>query len=85
MKRLETALKYFNEQKELTDIRIKNGIELYRKGDAEITFITATGILPQNITIEIEQKNHEFKFGANLFMLDEFECKEKTSSQSAIV
>ena len=36
MSRKDTALKYFNEQKELTDIRVKSGIELNRKGDAYI-------------------------------------------------
>lgn len=75
MSRRTTALKYFNEQKERTDLRVKAGIEEYRKGDAVITFEGEN--LPENITVEIEQKNHEFKFGANIFMLDEFETEEK--------
>lgn len=78
MSRKDTALKYFNEQKELTDVRVKSGIELYRKGNADITFKTADGSeLPSDITVEVEQTKHEFKFGANIFMLDEFECDEK--------
>lgn len=78
MSRKDTALKYFNEQKELTDIRVKSGIELNRKGDADITLKMADGsALPENVTVEVEQVNHEFKFGANIFMLDEFECEEK--------
>ena len=36
MSRYDTALKYFNEQKELTDVRVKSGIELYRKGFATL-------------------------------------------------
>lgn len=77
MARKDTALKYFNEQKELNDLRVKSGIELYRKGNADITLKASDGALPEEITVEIEQTNHEFKFGANIFMLDEFECDEK--------
>lgn len=79
MSRKDTALKFFNEQKELTDVRVKSGIELYRKGDASITFKAAEGELPEDITVEVEQVNHEFKFGANIFMLDEFENEEKNA------
>lgn len=75
MSRKNTALRYFEEQKELTDIRVKSGIELNRKGDAHITF--SGNDLPEEITVEVEQTNHEFRFGANIFMLDEFESEEK--------
>lgn len=75
MSRYETALKYIDEQKTQTDLRVRAGIENYRKGNAEIIFEGEN--LPKDITLEIEQKNHEFKFGANIFMLDEFECEEK--------
>lgn len=79
MKREETALKYFREQKELTDLRVKSGIELYRKGDAEIRFETANQSLPEDIMVEVRQKNHEFRFGCNIFMLDELESEEKNA------
>ncbi len=78
MSRKETALKYFNEQQEISDIRNKAGIELNRKGDAVINLKLADGTaLPEDVTVEVEQTKHEFKFGANIFMLDEFECDEK--------
>lgn len=77
MGRIDTALKYFHEQKALTDLRVSSGIELYRKGNATIHFESVSGQLPKDITVEVRQKNHEFKFGANIFMLDEFECEEK--------
>lgn len=79
MSRAETALKYFREQKAFTDVRVKSGIELYRKGNAEITFTSKTGELPKDITVEVRQKDHEFKFGCNLFMLDEMESDEKNT------
>lgn len=75
MSRFETALKYFNEQKEQTDFRVKSGIEQNRKGNAKISFECDN--LPQDITVEATLTNHEFKFGANIFMLDEFETEEK--------
>lgn len=76
MSRSEIALKYFNEHKENTDARVKSGIELYRKGEVEINFLSDKE-LPENIVVEVEQTGHEFKFGANIFMLDEFETQEK--------
>lgn len=78
MARSDVALKYFEEQKETIGKRIENGIELYRKGDLEIKFVSDKE-LPKNIVVKAEQINHEFKFGANIFMLDEFENDEKNS------
>jgi len=76
MKRRDIALKYFDEQKQSVDARIKDSIERYRKGEIEIEFVS-DGKLPENITVEAKQINHEFKFGGNIFMLDEFENEEK--------
>jgi len=78
MSRTDTALRYFNEQKEYTDLRVKSDIETYRKHEMKLNFTSKTGKLPEEINIHAEQKTHEFKFGANLFMLDEFECEEKS-------
>ena len=79
MSRAETALKYFQEHQHIMDTRVNSGIELYRKGDANITFVAANGELPKDITLEVRQKNHEFKFGCNIFMLDELETEEKNA------
>ena len=80
MSRLEKALRYYNERSEASHLRETTGIELNRKGDAEITVTVPEGMsMPQEITLEIEQKNHEFRFGANLFMLDELETPEKNA------
>ena len=79
MSRKDTALKYFEEQKAMCDLRVKTGIEMYRKGDARIKLKSTDGNLPENVTVEVEQKTHEFKFGANIFMLDEFENDEKNA------
>ncbi|MBR5308566.1 MAG: endo-1,4-beta-xylanase [Clostridia bacterium] len=80
MSRYDTALKYFNEQKELTDVRVKSGIELYRKGDVKITVKDKDGNPVKGAKVFVSLKNHEFRFGANVFMLDEFECEEKNKA-----
>ena len=77
MSRKETALKYFQEQSTATAQRVRHDIEQNRKGDAHLTLRSASGTLPADLTVEIRQTGHEFKFGANLFMLDEFESEEK--------
>ncbi len=78
MSRADTALKYFREQEDVFEVRAQSGIEFYRKGNASFTLKTPNGeVLPEDTTVYIKQTNHEFKFGANIFMLDEFECEEK--------
>ena len=80
MGRREDVLKTFDAQREFLDARVKNGIELYRKGDAVLHIQTADGsALPEDITVEVKQASHKFKFGANLFMLDECETAEKNA------
>lgn len=80
MGRLENALRYYNERSAASRLREECGIELNRKGDAVITISVPEGQpMPENITLEVEQKNHEFRFGANLFMLDELETPEKNA------
>ena len=78
MARYDTALKYFNEQKDSVRSRIREGIEMNRKRDAVI-IVKSDRPLPEDITVTAEQKNHEFRFGANIFMLDELETQEKNS------
>lgn len=71
------VLELFEQQKEYTDKRIAEGIEKYRKGIAEIIVIDADGNPVPDVSVKATQKSHEFRFGANLFMLDELETDEK--------
>lgn len=80
MSRRDTALRFFNEQKDITDTRVKSGIELYRKGNATITVKDMDGNVVKGAKVKVTLKNHEFRFGANIFMLDEFECEEKNKA-----
>ncbi len=71
------VLELFEQQKEQTKKRVNDGIEKYRKGIAAITVINNDGTPAKNAQITVNQIKHEFKYGANLFMLDELETKEK--------
>lgn len=77
MDRREEVLKSFNKYKDETEERVKNGIEQNRKGFAKITLKDKNGNPLAGQKIGINQKRHEFLHGANLFMLDELETKEK--------
>ena len=57
--------------------RVNSGIEKYRKGDAQIVVKNSSGEVIPNANIKVTQKSHEFRFGANLFMLEELETEEK--------
>ena len=77
MSRRDIALKYFEQDNPYIKTRIESGIELNRKGNATIVLKSQNGEpLPEDITVSVKQVNHEFKFGANIFMLDEFDTQE---------
>ena len=71
------VLELFEKLKDYTEERVKCGIELYRKGYAEICVKDKDGNPCSGVKVKLKQKSHEFKYGANLFMLDEFESEEK--------
>lgn len=71
------VLEAFEKQKDITKAITDAGIERYRKGNAHITLKDSDGNPLKNVKIKFKQKNHEFRFGANLFMLDELETDEK--------
>ncbi len=76
MSRQEVVKKFRDFEKE-TETRVKYGIELYRKGNFRIAVVDENGNPIKNAKIKLTQKGHEFKYGANLFMLDELETPEK--------
>lgn len=80
MTRKEMALRFFDQDDPYIKTRIESGIELNRKGDATIVLRSQNGEpLPEDITVQATQRSHEFKFGANLFMLDEFPTEEENA------
>ena len=79
MERRESALKYFNYHKEFCDDYVKNGIEKNRKGFARLSITGEDGKPLKGAKVKIKQNSHDFKFGCNIFMLDEFESDEKNA------
>lgn len=75
-------LESFEAQAKYIDARVQSGIEQNRKGTANLT-VTKDGQPAPGVKITVKQKTHEFKFGANLFMLDELETDEKNEKYKA--
>ena len=61
------------------DFRIKNGIENHRKEFATIELRNKNGEEIENAKISFRQLNHEYRFGCNAFMLEQFKEKEKNT------
>ena len=70
--RREIWLKGFNENKALMEGRVKEEIEKYRKGFCMLHFVDENGKPIAGKKVIIHQASHDFKYGANIFMLDEF-------------
>ena len=77
MSERKKVLELFEKNKDYMEERINCGIEQNRKGYAEISVKDAQENPVSGVKISVKQKSHEFKYGANLFMLDEFENEEK--------
>ena len=71
------VLKPFEENKVYMDKMTSEGIDRNRKGFAEIIVKDKDGRPVKEAKLHVKQKTHEFKYGANLFMLDELESDEK--------
>lgn len=80
----EIWLKHFTENKEIMEGRVQSNIEEYRKGWCKIRFTDKNGNPIANKKITVNQKTHDFKFGAHIFMLDEFETEEKNKKYREI-
>ncbi len=72
----ELYMKAYNEHKDEVDKITSEGIEKNRKGDCGIKIIDKDGNPVTGVNVKINQKKHDFKYGANIFMLDEFEDEE---------
>ena len=68
----EAWFKEIEAQKEVTNSRCERSIEKYRKGNKKIVLKDKDGKTLANKKVTIHQKSHDFNFGANIFMLDEF-------------
>lgn len=72
----ELYMRKYEENKESVDARIAEGIETYRKGNCRMQFTDETGKPIAGVKVKITQMSHDFKYGANLFLLDELESPQ---------
>ena len=77
------VLKPFEAKNDYMEDRIASGIEANRKGYAYLKLVDAEGKPVENAHLRIRQKSHEFKYGANLFMLGEFPEEEQNRKYEA--
>jgi GH35 family endo-1,4-beta-xylanase len=70
-------LDLFDEQNDYVEEKVSHGIETYRKGGGKVRIVDKSGYPVVGAKIKFSQKSHEFRFGANIFMLDELETPEK--------
>ena len=71
----ELYMEAYNKHKEEVDARIADGIEKNRKGWCKVRLTDQNGNPVAGQKIRLTQKTHDFKYGANIFMLDEFESE----------
>ena len=69
----EICLGEFEKNKDIIEERAKENIEKYRKGNCTVYLTNKNGQPLKQTEVIVKQKDHEFKYGANIFMLDEFE------------
>ena len=69
----ELYMKAYMDHKDEVDARIADGIEKNRKGWCKVRLTDENGKPVSGKKIKLTQKNHDFKYGANIFMLDEFQ------------
>lgn len=72
-------LKPFRDNEDIIKERTAAGIENARKGFATVKVVDADGKPVPGAKISVRQKTHDFGYGANIFMLDEFETEEKNA------
>jgi len=75
--RSDILLKKFRAQEDVIEERLHHTIENDRKAKAVIQVVDGTGKPVPGAKVRVNLRDHDFKYGANLFMLDEFECEEK--------
>jgi len=76
----KNILDLFAQQKDFYEQRVSEGIERYRKGDACLRLTDSTGAPVTGAEVTVQQLNHAFRFGANLFLLDELETEERNQT-----
>ena len=67
----------FEENSHLFNTTVKENIEKNRKGRKTVTLKDRAGNTKPGVPVRITLKNHEFKHGGHIFLLDQFESAEE--------
>ncbi len=68
----ETWTKDIKEHQDLLDGRAAETIEKHRKGYAKLRVVDSEGKPVAGKAVTLTQRTHDFQYGANIFLLDEF-------------
>lgn len=71
------CMEKFESNKALFANTVEPNIEKYRKGDCVLRFIDKNGNPIAGKRVRIDQKTNDFKYGANILLLDEFKTEEE--------
>ena len=69
----ETMRRFLNEDQEYMEDRVQRDIEANRKGFFKLNLVDKDGNPIKNAEVEVRQRTHDFSFGCNIFMLDEYD------------
>ncbi|MBQ3079019.1 MAG: endo-1,4-beta-xylanase [Clostridia bacterium] len=85
MRDSKQIMELFEQQRAQTDAYVREGIEKNRKGELRIRVTDANGQAVPGAQIHVRQLTHAFRYGCNLFMLDELETDEKNAKYREIM
>lgn len=74
------CLGLFDEKREETEKITTANIEKYRKGNCRVQLTGQDGRPLAGAKVKMRQMTHDFKYGANIFLLDEFEKGEENQA-----
>ena len=77
----QNVLKYFADQADYMNERVAAGIEKNRKGDFCLTVLDKEGNALPGAKVQLHQKNHEFRVGANLYAINDIGDEEKIKTR----
>ncbi len=80
MSRTDTILAGFRREEDLIKDRLDYSIRHHRTGKGSLQVVDEAGKPIAGAKIHLNLKDHDFKMGANIFMLEEFECAEKNQA-----
>nr|WMX25221.1 endo-1,4-beta-xylanase [uncultured bacterium] len=79
-----SILQHFEEQRGLVKSRLDANIEAVRKGFCSLRLTDSDGNPITDAHIRVVQKGHAFRYGANIFMLEQMETPEKNAAYKAL-